>query len=100
MENLVNKTVMVGKVKMSLFSFVVAGLGMLLGIIIALKGNLLAGLVLIASMFIAAYNLNCVIVGQCKIWAWVLFIIYVLNTTLLLGATSIGSFVKSGKSSK
>lgn len=89
MRDIVNKTVLVGNVKMSLFSFIVAGAGILIGLITSFRINILAGLVLTASFFIAAYNLNCVIVGQCKIWAWVLFVVYVLDTILILGASAI-----------
>lgn len=89
MKDIVNKTVLVGNVRMSLFSFIVAGSGILLGLITAFRVNIVVGLVLTASFFIAAYNLNCVIVGQCKIWAWVLFVVYVLDTILILGASAI-----------
>lgn len=86
MKDLVNKTMMVGKIKMSLFSFIVAVSGILIGLITALRANIVLGLLLTGSFFIAAYNLNCVIVGQCKIWAWVLFIVYVVDTLLIIGS--------------
>lgn len=98
MENLVNRTMVVGNVKMSLFSFIVAVSGILLGLITGFRVNILVGLILMASFFIAAYNLNCVIVGQCKVWAWVLFIVYVLNTVVMLGANMV--LLTSRKSKK
>lgn len=84
MKDIVNKTVLVGNVKMSLFSFIIAGVGILLGLVTSFRVNIFAGLLMTASFFVAAYNLNCVIVGQCKIWAWVLFIVYILQTVLVL----------------
>ena len=86
MKDLINKTMTVGKLKMSLFSFIVAVCGILLGLITSFKVNLWAGLIITASFFIAAYNLNCVIVGKCHIWAWILLIVYLLNTASVVFA--------------
>ena len=85
MKDLVSQTMMVGKIKMSLFSFIVAVSGILIGLITAVRANIVFGLIITGSFFIAAYNLNCVIVGQCKIWAWVLFIVYIIDTLLIIG---------------
>jgi len=98
----VKRTVTVGKLKMSLFAFITALCGILLGLITAFKVNLYVGLVLTASFFIAAYNINCVIVGKCNTWAWILLIIYLLNTIIavagnLFGGSSSRSSSKSKK---
>lgn len=107
MKNIVNNTIMVGNLKMSLFSFVTAVSGILIGIIFAMKVNLFAGLIITGSFFLAAYNINCVIVGKCKIWAWVLFITYLLYTASILsasfasgGATAAPAHRTASKSSK
>ena len=98
MDNIVNKTIVVGDLKMSLFSFIIAAAGIVLGLVISFNYSIFIGLITTASLFLAAYNLNCVIVGKCKTWAWILFVIYLLNVILSLLANFGLSYLYSPKS--
>ena len=80
MQDIIHKKMVVGKLKMSLFAFIVAICGIFVGLIFSFKVHPLLGIVITGAFFLAAYNINCVIVGKCEIWAWILLIIYLLNT--------------------
>lgn len=79
MQNIVNNTITIGTLKISLFAFVVAVLGIIIGLLMSIYVNPILGLFTTGGFFVAAYNLNCVIVGKCKIWAWILYVIYLIN---------------------
>lgn len=89
MEDYTKKTITIGKLKMSLFSFIVALSGLVIGLISSIKINIVSGLVITLGFFLAAYNLNCVIVGHCRIWAWVLLIVYLINIVTTFSAYTI-----------
>lgn len=33
--------------------------------------------------FVAAYNVNCTVVGHCNVWAWFLTVIFIFNTVMI-----------------
>jgi len=80
MYDIIHRKMVIGKLKMSLFAFIVAICGIFIGLMFSFKLHPLLGIVITGSFFLAAYNINCVIVGKCEIWAWILLIIYLLNT--------------------
>lgn len=82
MDKIYKKTIMIGKLKMSLFSFIIVIFGLIVGLLVSIKLNVYLGLLITLSSFISAYNVNCVIVGSCKIWAWILVTIFVLNSII------------------
>ena len=104
-QNPVYKTVTIGNLKISLFSLIVVVSGLVAGLFVSYMTNPVVGLILIAGSFLGAYNLNCVIVGDCKMWAWVLLVTYVLNSLLVFvpyfaAGSKVMSMSKSSKSKK
>lgn len=83
-KSLAYRTVYIGNIKMTLFSLITVCCGIITGLFLAYKVHPLIGLLMIGSMFLAAYDLNCVIVGHCKVFAWILVTLYVLNTIFAL----------------
>ena len=101
-KNLAYRTVYVGNIKMTLFSLITVCCGIATGLFLAYKVHPVIGLLMLGSTFIAAYNLNCVIVGHCKVFAWILVTLYILNTIFMflpyVLMLFVGSKSKSGKS--
>ena len=87
------KVILVGKFALTLPAFITAILGLVLGVAISFTMNLWAGLFIVAAFFLAAYNVNCAVVGKCVAWAWVLtgvYMLYAIPTVLadvMLSAT-------------
>jgi len=81
-------TITVGSLTLSLQAFIVAAVGMLLGLLMFLVyphlATAVAGVVTVGVFFLYAYNINCVVVGQCTIFAWVLSSLMVLQALLLI----------------
>ncbi|NBO72494.1 MAG: hypothetical protein EBU66_18850 [Bacteroidetes bacterium] len=78
------KVVIVGKIKMTIFSFMMVLFGISMGLATAVMYHPVIGLLITGGFFLVAYNINCVVVGKCYAWAWVLFVIYVIYTISLL----------------
>ena len=38
----------------------------------------------VAGFFVAAYNVNCAIVGKCEFWAWLLTFVYVIYALMVI----------------
>lgn len=67
-------------VSVSVPALVIACVGLLAGVIMsAFHVNLiLPALAMVAVFFVVAYNVNCVVVGQCEVFAWCLLAAFVL----------------------
>jgi hypothetical protein len=96
--SLAYKTVYIGNIKMTLFSLITVCCGIASGLFLAYKVHPFIGLLMIGSTFVAAYNLNCVIVGHCRVFAWILVTLYVLNTVLAFLPYILAFILGSGKS--
>lgn len=72
-----------GSLKITQQAFIISLIGLIAGVFIAFKGMAVAGLVIMAGAFIAAYNANCAVVGKCRMWAWTLVVVYGVNMFLL-----------------
>jgi hypothetical protein len=59
---------------------IIAAVGLFIGVsmIVVTPKLFLAGLSVMASFLIAAYNVNCVVVGSCEMWAWTLFGLFIV----------------------
>jgi hypothetical protein len=86
----VYKIVKIGDLRITLFALIAAVCGIISGLYasyiysgVSDTFGIILGLVTIGVSFLTAYNLNCVIVGHCKVWAWILVSVYVLNTLLM-----------------
>jgi len=75
-------TIKVGSLVLSLQSFVVAAAGLLVGLVLFFMlpsiATAVASLVITGIFFLYAYNINCVVVGQCSIFSWILTAFYLL----------------------
>jgi hypothetical protein len=95
MEKSANKIITVGKLKLTLPSFITAVCGIIVGLATSIKINPFVGLAAVVPFLIAAYTVNCTVVGHCTTWAWVLTVLYVVNVAIVfLGV----SFLDSTKS--
>jgi hypothetical protein len=77
------KMVTIGQYHMSLASCIVLAVGLTFSIVIlfALPNvfGLIMGSYILLSVVLIAYNINCVQLGHCKIWAWVLTAVYIFG---------------------
>ena len=79
------RTVTVGSLTMTLPAAIIAAIGIVSAIAMVLyhPGLLLPSMVMLGVFFIAAYNINCTVVGHCETFAWILTLCF-----LVLLATS------------
>ena len=66
--------------RITLPAAIVAALGVVIGLSMILIHHalLLPSLMLVATFFLTAYNMNCAVVGQCEVWAWLLFALFMV----------------------
>jgi hypothetical protein len=81
--------VMVGDMKMTRSALITLTAGLILSLSVAIfvPHGVFIGLFMFLGFIIAAYNLNCVVVGKCTTWALVLtavYIVYVLMSLIML----------------
>ena len=79
------RTVTVGSLTMTLPAAIIAAIGVVSAVAMVLyhPGLLLPSMVMLGVFFIAAYNINCTVVGHCETFAWILTLCF-----LVLLATS------------
>lgn len=80
------KTITVGSLRLALPAFItlVCGVIMSIGLMITNPTMWVTSLLIMAVFIIAAYNVNCAIVGKCNAWAWVLVSVYIVYTIAVL----------------
>jgi hypothetical protein len=73
-----------GKIKISLQALVILFWGAVLFFMLLILSPYLglAGLILIMPILLNAYQVNCMVNGQCKIWAWILAMVFTFCTIL------------------
>jgi hypothetical protein len=89
------KTVTVFGVTMSLTAFIVALTGIILALAIVMAAPSIwpAGLVIMLIFFFGAYIVNCTVYGHCKVLAWILTVLYVINAlTMFTLATTVKNY--------
>lgn len=76
-------------------SAITAALGFVLGLALSFMGKAMhvPALLLALTFFVAAYNMNCAVVGKCEAWAWTLFALYAL-VAAVTGARMYKAFGK------
>jgi hypothetical protein len=81
-------TVTIGTLHLSLQAAITVVAGVIIGLatIIVFPSRWLLGFALTAAFFLAAYNVNCVVVGKCKTWAWILTAFYLAYIALAIPA--------------
>ena len=87
------RTVQIGSITVCYPAFVTFLSGLVISLLIAVNGNMWLGLLTLGVFFVTTYNVNCVVVGNCTTWAWVLMCIYVLyalaNVALFSGLSKM-----------
>jgi hypothetical protein len=85
--------IQIGTLKLTLPSFITAVCGLVIGAIVGVKINLITGLLVVAAAFVQAYTINCIVLGHCTTWAWILSSIYILYAAIMI----ILLFISLGK---
>ena len=99
MNKFAKKTIKVGNLHICYPSFIILVGGLLLSILISIY-NIWFGIAMLGTFLIISYNINCVIVGNCVTWAWVLMIIYVIYIVIGVSATVNNKLIVSSMSKK
>ena len=96
--------VQIGGLKVSINAFLtfIAGLVFSVVVTIVMPFGAFAGMYILLIFTLFAYNVNCVQVGHCKTWAWILTILYVIYVVFLsiMLISNKESFLKSFSSVK
>jgi hypothetical protein len=90
-----HKIITVGQLKMTLPAFITAVCGFVAAVVISWKVNIMVGLVVLPSFFIASYNVNCATVGHCTTWAWILTTLYVIYVLFAVGAVFVSHSINN-----
>lgn len=101
------KFVTVGKVRMTQQAFIICMLGVVLTLILTIRGlmtvskpstaiaTIAIALVILAFFLYAAYAVNCMVVGKCAVLSWAITIFYVVYMTVAIVALGIMGIGKS-----
>lgn len=94
------KTVTIAGIKISQLSLVVLITALILAFALLFVHPIgfLGSLTVLLGGVLAAYNVNCVQVGSCTLWAWILTAFYVINAVIFLVAGT-GYMTKMGAKS-
>ena len=85
------RTVQIGSIKVCYPAFVTLICGLIISILIGVSGNIWLGILTLGVFLVTTYNVNCVVVGNCTTWAWILmciYIFYVLANVMIM--TTLG----------
>ena len=88
MNTFAKRTVKIGTIEICYPAFVTLLCGLVISILITASGNLWLGILTLGVFLLTTYNVNCVVVGNCTTWAWVLMSMYVLY---VISAVSIAA---------
>lgn len=84
MDSSAQQIIQIGTLRLTLPSFITAVCGLVIGAIFGLKINIITGLLIVAAAFLQAYTVNCIVIGHCTTWAWILSSIYVLYAVIMI----------------
>ena len=88
------RTVQIGSVTVCYPAFITLLSGLVISLLIGFSGNVWLGILTFGVFLITTYNVNCVVVGNCTTWAWILMSFYVLYA---LGSVAMFSGVSKMK---
>jgi hypothetical protein len=79
------KTVTLFGVTMSLTAFLVAMVGSIISlvIVVTLPKMWPLSIMFMLVTFVAAYNVNCVVYGHCKVFAWIMVGLFTFNAVMI-----------------
>jgi hypothetical protein len=94
-------------IKITRAAFCILIAGIILSLVLAFTAPFIGpiiGLFALIGVMLWAYTVNCIQVGHCYAWAWILTIIYILNASLLCwklivdgGAKTLSSRIPTAK---
>ena len=67
-----DRIITVGSLKITLPAFINTITALLVGIFLVFKGQAMLGLIIMLTMLVNSYSINCMVVGHCNTWALVL----------------------------
>lgn len=82
------RTVKIGNIHVCYPAFVTLICGLITSLLIAATANIWLGILTFGVFLVTTYNVNCVVVGNCTTWAWILMSIYVFY---VLGNIAVAS---------
>jgi hypothetical protein len=91
------KTVKIDDLEISMQAFITAMAGLVLGVAMSTLVNVWSGFLIVAVFFVAAYNVNCAVVGKCINWSWILVAVYVLYAIAMVAFIVSGGSKGKGK---
>lgn len=73
-------------IKISLNAYIILIAGLIMCIVIMFIGPLgpLFGVIAFLFVILSAYNVNCTLVGHCKVWAWFLTVFYIIYAIVVV----------------
>ena len=95
MADFAKRTVKIGKIEICYPAFVTLLCGLIVGVLLAANGHFVLGIFTFGLFLVTTYNVNCVVVGNCTTWAWILMFIYIFYVLTVIGAASAYSDMKS-----
>ena len=88
MADFAKRTVKIGDIEICYPAFVTLICGFIVFVVLALNEQIILSIFTLALFMLTTYNVNCVVVGNCTTWAWILMFIYVINVLTVVGAAS------------
>jgi len=88
MSEFARQTVRIGSIEVCYPAFVTLICGLIISILISVSGSIWLGIVTFGVFLITTYNVNCVVVGNCTTWAWILMFIYIFYVFINIGIAS------------
>lgn len=98
----IHDTITIGSLTMTRASLIVAIIGIVIALFLTIflplagvTSGFLMGLIILLGFFIGAYNMNCVVLGQCTTYATILMTVYIIYAVLTIIAISAALFKKA-----
>ena len=88
MDEFAKRTVRIGSVEVCYPAFVTLICGLIISILISVSGSIWLGILTFGVFLVTTYNVNCVVVGNCTTWAWILMCIYIFYVFINVGIAS------------
>jgi hypothetical protein len=88
MSEFARRTVKIGSIEVCYPAFVTLICGLIISILISVSGSIWLGIVTFGVFLVTTYNVNCVVVGNCTTWAWILMFIYIFYVFINIGIAS------------
>ena len=95
MDEFAKRTVRIGSVEVCYPAFVTLICGLIISILISVSGSLWLGILTFGVFLVTTYNVNCVVVGNCTTWAWILMFIFIFFVFINIGIASTLNRIKN-----